>query len=103
MSVLVIAEHNAEELKSATLNTVSAGIKMGTVDVLVVGNGVKSIAEEASKITGVEKVILVDDPIYNGFVAENVSALIADMADGYTIYWHQEPQMVKVLFHGLRC
>ena len=84
MSVLVIAEHNGEELKSATLNTVSAGIKLGGVDVLVVGNGVKSIAEEASKITGVEKVILVDDPIYNGFVAENVSALIADMADGYT-------------------
>ncbi|MGB1360768.1 MAG: electron transfer flavoprotein subunit alpha/FixB family protein [Alphaproteobacteria bacterium] len=84
MSVLVIAEHGDEGLKTATLNTVTAGTKLGKVDVLVVGNGVKSVADEASKISGVEKVILVDDAIYNGLTAENVSALLADMADGYT-------------------
>ena len=84
MSVLVIAEYGSEGLKSATLNTINAGLKLGKVDVLVVGYDVKSIAEEVSKAQGIEKVILVDDEIYKGVVAENVSLLIADMADDYS-------------------
>ena len=84
MSVLVIAEYCSEGLKSATLNAISAGLQLGKVDVLVVGYDVKSVAQEVSKAQGIEKVILVDDKIYEGGVAENISLLVADMVDDYT-------------------
>ena len=40
MSVLVIAEHNNEELKPSTLSTINAAHKINsTIDVIVIGAG----------------------------------------------------------------
>ena len=38
MSILILAEHNNIEVKSSTLNTISAASKVGSeIDVLVIG------------------------------------------------------------------
>ena len=48
MSILVIAEHDNNELKGSTLNTVTAASKIGgNVSVLVVGSDSLSAAEQA--------------------------------------------------------
>nr|WP_234397634.1 hypothetical protein [Sneathiella glossodoripedis] len=84
MTVLVYADHDNAALGSATLNTVTAAAALGgDIHVLVAGAGCAAVAEEAAKVNGVAKVILVDDAIYENALAENVADLIVGMADSY--------------------
>ena len=84
MSILVIAEHDNNELKGSTLNTVSAALKIGEdVTLLVAGSESSTAAEQGSKINGVKSVIHVDDPIYKNFLAEDLSNLVVSVADGF--------------------
>jgi len=84
MTVLVYADHDNAALGSSTLNTVTAAAQLGgDVHVLVAGSGCGNVADEAAKVVGVAKVILVDDALYANALAENVSALIVGMANGY--------------------
>ena len=85
MSILVIAEHDNNELKGSTLNTVTAASEIGgDVSVLVVGSDSSSVAEQASKISGINSVIHVDDPIYKNFLAEDLGNLVVSVADGFS-------------------
>jgi electron transfer flavoprotein alpha subunit len=84
MSILVIAEHDNNEIKGSTLNTVTAASEIGgDVSVLVVGSDSTSAAEQPSKITGINSVIHVDDPIYKNFLAEDLANLVFSVADGF--------------------
>ncbi len=84
MSILVIAEHDNNEIKGSTLNTVTAASKIGgDVSVLVAGSESSSAAEQASKIAGISSVIHVDDPIYKNFLAEDLGNLVASIAEGF--------------------
>ena len=84
MSILVIAEHDNNEIKGSTLNTVTAASEIGgDVSVLVVGSESSSAAEQASKIAGINSVIHVDDPIYKNFLAEDLANLVFSVADGF--------------------
>ena len=59
MSVLVIAEHDNESLKNATLNTIAAALALSSeVDVLVAGSSCQGVAAEVAKATGVVNVVL---------------------------------------------
>ncbi|HTH16705.1 MAG TPA: FAD-binding protein [Magnetospirillum sp.] len=85
MSVLVLAEHEAGQLKAATLNTVTAAKQLGgDVHVLVAGSGVAAVAEAAAKVAGVAKVLLADAPAYANALAEPLSALLVQLAGGYS-------------------
>ncbi len=85
MSVLVIAEHEAGQLKPATLHTVTAAARIGgDIHVLVAGSGAQGVAEAAAKVAGVAKVLLADAPAYAHGLAEPVSALIVGLAQGYS-------------------
>jgi len=83
MSILVLAEHDNAELKAATLHTVTAAAQLGDVDILVAGSGCAAVADEAAKVPGVAKVLLADSDIYANSLAENVAALVKDLASGY--------------------
>ena len=84
MSILVIAEHDNNEIKGSTLNTVTAASEIGgDVTVLVAGSESSSAAEQASKINGISSVIHVDDPIYKNFLAEDLGNLVVSVADGF--------------------
>jgi len=85
MAVLVIAEHDGKQLKTGTANAVTAAGRMGEdVTVLVAGSQCGGAAQAAAKLAGVKKVLLCDAPQYNGFLAENLAALIVPLAAGYT-------------------
>ncbi|RRV09801.1 electron transfer flavoprotein subunit alpha/FixB family protein [Stutzerimonas xanthomarina] len=81
MTILVIAEHNNAVLAAATLNTVAAAKAIGgDIHVLVAGSGCGAIGEAAAKIEGVSKVLVADDAAYAHQLPENVSPLIAKLA-----------------------
>ena len=84
MSILVVAEHDNNEIKGSTLNTVTAASKIGgDISVLVAGSESLSAAEQASKIAGITSVIHVDDPIYKYFLAEDLGNLVASIGEGF--------------------
>ncbi|MBP8162526.1 MAG: electron transfer flavoprotein subunit alpha/FixB family protein, partial [Propionivibrio sp.] len=85
MSILVIAEHDNASIKAATLNTVTAGARIGgEIHLLVAGKGCAAVADEAVKIAGVAKVLLADAPQYADQLPENLAALVVAKASGYS-------------------
>ena len=85
MSILVIAEHDNSELKTATLNTVAAGMAIGgDIDILVAGSDCDSVAESASQVPGVSKVLLANKETYKNSLAENLGNLVVELSEGYT-------------------
>ena len=85
MSILVIAEHDNTELKTATLNTVAAGMAIGgDIDILVAGSDCDTVAESAAQVPGVGKVLLANKETYKNSLAENVGNLVVELAEGYS-------------------
>lgn len=84
MSALLIAEHNNSELSEATVKAATAAVELGgDVHVLVAGAGCAAVAEAASKIAGVSKVVLADSPAFDKMLAEPIAALVVSMAGSY--------------------
>src|SRR5579863_8249842 len=84
MAALVLAEHNNESLDEATAKTVSAATTVSRpIHILIAGTNCRSAAERAQAISGVEKVLVADDPRYAGFLAEPVAALVLSLASSY--------------------
>jgi electron transfer flavoprotein alpha subunit len=85
MSILIISEHDNQSLKPVTLNLVTAAQQIGgDIDLLVAGENAQAVAEAASAIAGVRKVILADSAAYAHQLAENVSKLVVELANGYS-------------------
>jgi len=85
MTILVIAEHDNQSLKAATLNTVTAARKIGgDIHVLVAGANCSAAAQAAARLQGVAKVKVADAAHYDSQTAENLSALVVANAAGYS-------------------
>jgi len=85
MAALVIAEHDNNVIKGATLNTVTAALQCGgDVHVLVAGANAAGAAQAAAQIAGVAKVLHADAPGLNHGVAENLAAQVVAVAAAYS-------------------
>ena len=85
MTTLVIAEHDHGAIKTATLNTVAAAMKLGApVHVLVAGFHAQGAADAAASIDGVKKVLLADAAHFADALAENLSAQVLAVAGTYS-------------------
>ncbi|MCS4292138.1 electron transfer flavoprotein alpha subunit [Comamonas sp. BIGb0152] len=85
MTALVIAEHDNQSIKTATLNTVTAALACGgDVHVLVAGVGAAAAAQAAAQIAGVAKVILAEGPSLKDGLAENLAAQVLAIAGNYS-------------------
>ncbi|MBP2232747.1 electron transfer flavoprotein alpha subunit [Azospirillum agricola] len=87
-NILVVAEHDNATLKPATLNAVTAAAQIakgigGNIHVLVAGKGAQAVADAASRIAGVSKVLLADDAAYEHALAEPLAALLAEIGRPY--------------------
>lgn len=84
MAALVLAEHDNQSLKAATLHAITAALACSTeVDLLVAGSNAAPVAQAASVISGVRSVILVDDPALVDQLAEPVATQMLGLADAY--------------------
>ena len=79
MKTLVWVEHEAGQVKDATLSAVTAASRLGEVHLLVAGQGVGGVAEAAAKIAGVGKVHVADDAAYGHALAENIAPLVVEL------------------------
>jgi len=85
MSILVIADHDNQTIRGATLNTVAAAAKIGgDIALLVAGGGCAAAAQAGAQIAGVKKVLVADAPHYKDELAESLAALVASIASGYS-------------------
>ena len=85
MSVLLIAEHNNKELRPFTLNAVTAASQIDTdVHAIVIGQNCDGVAKALSELPLVKKVLTVEAPHYENFVAENFSPVIVKLASNYS-------------------
>jgi len=84
--VLIVAEHDGAELYAGTLNTVTAGVAISgdTVDVLIAGHNIDTVAAACASIAGAGKVLAADDAMYAHPSTEDMAALVKANADGYT-------------------
>ena len=83
--ILVIAEHNNNNIKSFTLNTIEASSQISEdIHVLVIGNNCDNVAKEIALVPKVKKVLCVKSKIYENLIAENIATLITKLADQYT-------------------
>ncbi len=66
LSTLTILEQREGKLLHGSLCAVAAASKLGgSIDAIIAGSGTKQVAEEAAKVPGLEKVIVVENGAYD--------------------------------------
>ncbi|KAF2010337.1 electron transfer flavo protein-like protein subunit alpha [Aaosphaeria arxii CBS 175.79] len=79
LSTLAVLEQRDGKLNVASLAAVTAGQKLGgSVTAFLAGSGVKSVAEEAAKTKGIEKIIYVENGAYDRGLPENWAPLLEE-------------------------
>lgn len=74
---LVIAEHANDTLVPITLHAVTAATKIGSdVTCLVAGSKIGPVVEQLKKVKGVSKILIADNEVYQGFLAERLTPLV---------------------------
>jgi len=85
MSVLLIAEHNNKEIKPFTLNAITAASQIDQdLHVLVIGHNASEVAKSLANVPLVKKVVHVDNPIYENYLAENFTPVIIKQSENYS-------------------
>ncbi len=81
----MIAEHDKGVLKPETNKTITAAVKLGfEVDLLLAGENLAAMSEQAASIAGVSNVLIADDAAYAHQLAENLADLVLSLADNYS-------------------
>ena len=66
LSSLAVLEQRDGKLQNASLSAVTAAQKLGgSITGFIAGSRVRSVAEEAAKVKGVEKIIMVENGVYD--------------------------------------
>ncbi|SEK55100.1 electron transfer flavoprotein alpha subunit apoprotein [Colwellia chukchiensis] len=87
MAILILAEHDNNQLNAATLHAVQAASQLGSeLHLAVIGSQCQSVVAQAAKINNIKKVVVVDASCYQYQLAENVANTLAEIAAGYRQY-----------------
>jgi len=85
MAVLLIAEHNNNDLKAFTLNAATAASQIdGDLHAIIIGHNCGDASKKLSELPVIKKVISVDAPHYENFTAENFAPVITKIAENYS-------------------
>ena len=83
MGILVIAEHDNNAIRAATLHAVGAATQLGgDITLLVAGSNCKTAAAAGAGIAAVGKVLHVDAPHYEHGLSEELAPLIVACCNG---------------------
>ena len=84
MKILIIAEHDNQQLKSAVSHVVTPALELGSqYDIVIVGKQCQLIIDAAKKLPAVNIIYVADQPVYEHQLAENTAELIAEIAKDY--------------------
>lgn len=66
LSSLTVLEHREGKIQGQSLSSITAARKLGgPITAFIAGSGVKALAEEAAKVDGLEKVIVIENGAYD--------------------------------------
>jgi electron transfer flavoprotein alpha subunit len=86
MNVLIIAEHDGEQLNPSVLQAVTAAKTWNLpIHLLVAGNNVDTIINNAASIEGVERVIQANAAHFAHPLAEDIANLIVSVSADYSV------------------
>ena len=86
MAVLLLAEHDNKALAPATAKALTAAKAFGgDVDILVIGQDCKGVADEASKLADVRKVLVADAPHLSQRLAEEAANTVLPLMSAYDV------------------
>ncbi len=86
MRVLVLAEHDGQQLNACIYQAVTAAQTWAVpIDILVVGNDKQQVAKQAAAITGVQRVLRVDAAHLEHPLAEDVANIITAIGNDYQV------------------
>ncbi|MBY7649203.1 MAG: electron transfer flavoprotein subunit alpha [Candidatus Liberibacter europaeus] len=84
MPILLLADYNQNNLSEHTSRIVTAAKQIGhDIHILVMGDDIEDIAQQASKIDGITKVIVAQNKIFSHQLSEPVSDFIVSIAKDY--------------------
>jgi electron transfer flavoprotein alpha subunit len=84
MAILLLADHDNSKLSDQTAKVMSAAKMIGDdIHVLVAGKSASAVAEQASRVSGARKVLLVDSDDYGHALSEPLAGLIATLSADY--------------------
>jgi len=79
LSSLAVLEQKDGKLNHGSLGAVTAAQKLGgSITGFVAGSNIKAVAEEAAKVTGVEKIIAVENGAYDRGLPETYAPLLVE-------------------------
>ena len=79
LSTLAVLEQREGKLQNGSLSAVTAAKKLGgSITGFVAGSSIKPVAEEAAKVEGVEKILMVENGSYDKGLPENYAPLLAE-------------------------
>ncbi|MDF4807327.1 FAD-binding protein [Vibrio parahaemolyticus] len=88
MKNLIIAEHDNNQLHADTLKVVNAASQAGQDNtLLVIGYQCEEVAQQASRVDGIAKVICIDDESLVHQYAENIAPVVVGLADSFDGIW----------------
>ncbi len=102
MSILILAEYNENILSSSTSRLVGAAKKIGgEIDVLIVGDDVKNLAQQLAKIAGVNKVLLANDRVFKHQKADVLCKILKDIIIPYSHFFASSNSVGKAVIPRL--
>ncbi|MBM4899453.1 electron transfer flavoprotein subunit alpha/FixB family protein [Vibrio parahaemolyticus] len=88
MKNLIIAEHDNNQLHADTLKVVNAASQVSQDNtLLVVGFQCEEVAQQASRVDGISRVICIDDESLVHQFAENIAPVVVGLAEGFDGIW----------------
>jgi electron transfer flavoprotein alpha subunit len=84
MTILVIAEHDGNSLKPATLSTLGAAQQLGEeIHLLILSDQAEQVAKEAVHVSGITKVLIAERQELAHSLAEPITEVVMELASGY--------------------
>ena len=85
MTVLVIAEHDNHNLKSSTLNTITAATKFNDeIHLIILGNSIDNLINNCQSLQDVSKILKCDHEKLENPIPEIMAPIISNISKNYT-------------------
>jgi electron transfer flavoprotein alpha subunit len=85
MTVLVIAEHDNHNLKSSTLNTITAATKFNDeIHLIILGNSIDNLINNCQSLQEVSKILKCDHEKLENPIPEIMAPIISNISKNYT-------------------
>src|SRR5579862_2385363 len=84
MKILILGEHDNQNLKLTTYHAVTAAQELGNeIDLIIIGSECQAVAEQAWSLSQVKQVFIADHQVYAHQLAENIADLLVSVGKNY--------------------